>query len=379
MPLISSKSITRKKKATQRFRRVGRGIVDKLRRSINSTRLSVADRDVVKRVLEQADKNVVSRFRKGIETIKRQRQKRQLVTQFITGVKTLKKKRKEGQQREIINKVKSNECAICLEQMTPEEATTRLDCRHKYHNECLKDSFHSGHTRCAICRQPISRSIVNNLLSSASSSQQAPPVIVSQEQGFYRTARAMETTRAANPTRAAPVLVVADASNDTEARAREMAVRTAEARVARANSEYVAMMRRAVNSNALSGNALVSARAAAINVEQELRLARRELAQAIINDMNDIRNPHRSDLRMPDRNIFRRQALQVRSREAIEALASVGVERALAERAIALEYDDDDDDDDDDEDDDDDDDEDDEEALLRRRVFFARAFPRAAT
>ena len=378
MPLISSKSITRKKKATQRFRRVGRGIVDKLRRSINSTRLSVADRDVVKRVLEQADKNVVSRFRKGIETIKRQRQKRQLVTQFITGVKTLKKKRKEGQQREIINKVKSNECAICLEQMTPEEATTRLDCRHKYHNECLKDSFHSGHTRCAICRQPISRSIVNNLLSSASSSQQAPPVIDSQEPRFYRTARAIEAARAANPTRATPVLV--DASNDTEARAREMAVRTAEARVARANSEYVAMMRRAVNSNALSGNALVSARAAAINVEQELRLARRELAQAIINDMNDIRNPHRSDLRMPDRNIFRRQALQVRSREAIEAQASVGVERALAERAIALEYDDDDDDDDDDEDDDDDDDdEDDEEALLRRRVFFARAFPGAAT
>ena len=375
MPLISSKSITRKKKAVQRFRRVGRGIVDKLRQSINSTRLSVADRDVVKRLVEQADKNVVSRFRKGIETIKRQRQKRQLVTQFITGVKTLKKKRKEGQQREIINKVKSNECAICLEQMTPEQATTRLDCRHKYHNECLKDSFHSGHTRCAICRQPISRSIVNNLLSSASSSQQAPPVIVSQELRFDRTAwaRAMETARAANPTRAAPVLVVADASRDTEARAREMAVRTAEARVARANSEYVAMMRRAVNSDALRGNALVSAQAAARNVDQELMLARRELVQAIINDRNDIRNPHRNDLlRRPTRDMFlRRPALQVQSREAIEAQASVGVERALAERAIALE--------DEDDDDDDDDDEDDEEALLRAQVFLARAYPRAAT
>lgn len=179
---ISAKKLyTKNKKAGKQFRRVARGIVADFRKRINTARLTEADRNVVKQVVEQADRNVVKHFRKGIATIKRQRQKKQLVNQFISGIKTLKKKREEGQQRERLNIERGNECSICLDPMTPADATTILPCGHKFHSQCIHSSFQSNGNRCPLCRIQTSNHFVNNMLSTVSGSQQAPPVIVSQE------------------------------------------------------------------------------------------------------------------------------------------------------------------------------------------------------
>ena len=53
---------------------------------------------------------------------------------------------------EINNKEKENECPICLDQMTDDEASTTLNCGHKFHNRCLENMVHHGHNRCPLCR-----------------------------------------------------------------------------------------------------------------------------------------------------------------------------------------------------------------------------------
>ena len=50
------------------------------------------------------------------------------------------------------NLEKTNECAICHDPMTKDEAITRLGCTHRFHAECLQRSLRSGHASCPLCR-----------------------------------------------------------------------------------------------------------------------------------------------------------------------------------------------------------------------------------
>jgi hypothetical protein len=53
------------------------------------------------------------------------------------------------------NLEKTNECAICQDPMTKDEAITRLGCTHRFHAECLQRSLRSGHASCPLCRTVI--------------------------------------------------------------------------------------------------------------------------------------------------------------------------------------------------------------------------------
>jgi hypothetical protein len=53
------------------------------------------------------------------------------------------------------NLEKTNECAICHDPMTKDEAITRLGCTHRFHAECIQRSLRSGHASCPLCRTVI--------------------------------------------------------------------------------------------------------------------------------------------------------------------------------------------------------------------------------
>lgn len=53
---------------------------------------------------------------------------------------------------QINNEEKKDECAICLDQMTEDQASTTLNCGHKFHNKCLENIIHYGHNSCPLCR-----------------------------------------------------------------------------------------------------------------------------------------------------------------------------------------------------------------------------------
>jgi hypothetical protein len=53
------------------------------------------------------------------------------------------------------NLEKANECAICHEPMTKNEAITKLSCTHRFHSGCLDRSLRSGHANCPMCRSVI--------------------------------------------------------------------------------------------------------------------------------------------------------------------------------------------------------------------------------
>ena len=53
------------------------------------------------------------------------------------------------------NLEKTNECAICHDPMTKNEAITKLGCTHRFHSGCLDHSLRSGHANCPLCRRAI--------------------------------------------------------------------------------------------------------------------------------------------------------------------------------------------------------------------------------
>jgi len=51
-----------------------------------------------------------------------------------------------------------NECSICLEPFVKNEKIIELDCKHNYHEKCIKDwmdTNNSGNNNCPICRENI--------------------------------------------------------------------------------------------------------------------------------------------------------------------------------------------------------------------------------
>jgi len=61
---------------------------------------------------------------------------------------------------EINNAEKENECPICLDQMTDDEASTTLNCGHKFHNRCLENMIRHRHNRCPLCRTATSDHLI---------------------------------------------------------------------------------------------------------------------------------------------------------------------------------------------------------------------------
>lgn len=60
---------------------------------------------------------------------------------------------------EIHNEENDNECAICQDQMTDNEAS-QLNCGHKFHTTCLENIIHHGHNRCPLCRRVMSDPLI---------------------------------------------------------------------------------------------------------------------------------------------------------------------------------------------------------------------------
>ena len=57
-------------------------------------------------------------------------------------------------------------CSICLDPMSEEVNTTTLDCRHRFHTQCLRDAFRINfNVRCPECRGSIRSQTISNLLS----------------------------------------------------------------------------------------------------------------------------------------------------------------------------------------------------------------------
>ncbi len=48
--------------------------------------------------------------------------------------------------------VESNECAICLECVTPNKNSCITECGHKFHTSCLLKSCDRGNFNCPLCR-----------------------------------------------------------------------------------------------------------------------------------------------------------------------------------------------------------------------------------
>jgi len=61
---------------------------------------------------------------------------------------------------EINNAEKENECPICLDKMTDDEASTTLNCGHKFHNRCLENMIRHGHNTCPLCRTTTSYPLI---------------------------------------------------------------------------------------------------------------------------------------------------------------------------------------------------------------------------
>lgn len=61
------------------------------------------------------------------------------------------------------NLEKTNQCAICHDPMTKNEAITKLGCTHRYHSGCLESSMRSGHANCALCRRVIPNNVYAHL------------------------------------------------------------------------------------------------------------------------------------------------------------------------------------------------------------------------
>jgi hypothetical protein len=49
----------------------------------------------------------------------------------------------------------TNECAICLAEVLPNDPITSLDCGHRFHTECIMRSMQSGIATCPLCRSII--------------------------------------------------------------------------------------------------------------------------------------------------------------------------------------------------------------------------------
>jgi hypothetical protein len=121
----------------------------------------------------------------------------------------------------------------------------------------------------------------------------------------------------------------ATASNEmysVEMRTREVVVGEAEARVRAVAAASRAMMSRALNSNALSGDDLVSARTSAVNVEKELLQSLQELERA---------RTHMNDFKVW--NSRYKAERELARLEANEAHALMEAERVVSEKTTTLE------------------------------------------
>jgi len=71
------------------------------------------------------------------------------------------------------NLEKTNECAICHDPMTKDEAITTLGCTHRFHTECIDRALRSGHTSCPLCRTFIPNNAYAHLANQTMTYEQA--------------------------------------------------------------------------------------------------------------------------------------------------------------------------------------------------------------
>jgi len=71
------------------------------------------------------------------------------------------------------NLEKTNECAICHDPMTKDEAITRLGCTHRFHSECIDRALRSGHVSCPLCRTVIPNNAYAHLANPTMTYEQA--------------------------------------------------------------------------------------------------------------------------------------------------------------------------------------------------------------
>jgi len=69
----------------------------------------------------------------------------------------LKRDKRDKRNLEIANRNLeiTNECAICLAEVLPNDPITSLPCGHRFHSECIMRSMQSGIATCPLCRSII--------------------------------------------------------------------------------------------------------------------------------------------------------------------------------------------------------------------------------
>jgi hypothetical protein len=122
-------------------------------------------------------KKAVKQFRRGSKTFRHKKNLKQKknLRQKISVKKLYTKDKRKGKRftrvargfvddlRAKENYANTQECSICLEEMTDDEATV-LKCNHKFHTRCLKDALQTVNLVCPLCRKPIGGEISRTLL-----------------------------------------------------------------------------------------------------------------------------------------------------------------------------------------------------------------------
>ena len=128
MPSSTSKSLTRKKKAAQQFRRGSKTFRrnKKLRQNISVKKLYTKGKR-----FKRGGGGFVEDFRDSILIANR------------------------FEETERRNKEIDNECSLCLSRIAPHTDLT-LRCGHIFHKDCIKQLILAGHYRCPLCRGTIS-------------------------------------------------------------------------------------------------------------------------------------------------------------------------------------------------------------------------------
>jgi len=165
MPSSTYKSLTRKKKAAQQFRRGSKTFRHKknLRQKISAKKLYTKDKKIGKRFTRVA-RGFVDDLRAAVNHANKLEETdtiKELLNNIILSI--------EREERDRENIIRDNECALCMVEMKANE-TTQLICGHKFHTDCLNESLRAGFITCPLCRGEISDKII-------SSSQQSSVII----------------------------------------------------------------------------------------------------------------------------------------------------------------------------------------------------------
>ena len=257
MPSSTYKSLTRKKKAAQQFRRGSKTFRHKknLRQKISAKKLYTKDKKIGKRF---------TRVARG----------------FVDDLKAAVNYANKLEEIDRENKEKETECPICTFTMTDNEAT-ELKCNHKFHTICLINALRKDNLVCPLCRKPIGGEISRRLLTDSLQDMLivAKAVLIEAEDAVVVADAIMKTKaqelRDATESMRAAMLTLGKAQSNSKAAAIEAAIEAADLASARTDEAGRAALAAAEEARAAEARA-EEASAAVMMAEEAVNVAREE-------------------------------------------------------------------------------------------------------